>query len=130
MDIETLERDAARMAEGSWFAYRDGARVRVAAIGGAPFQACYAELMGPYRRQRELGLLDEAVEQDLLCRAMARHILLDWEGFAKGGAALPYSEEEAYRLLKRSLLFRDDIAALARDEALFRSRDEERAEKN
>lgn len=130
MDIDALLRDEERMTRGSWFAYRDGARVRVAAAANPDFQAHFAALMRPHRRSRELGLLDESVEQELLCRAMARHVLLDWEGFSRAGAALPYSEETACELLKRSRLFRDEIAALAQDEAAFRAGEEARAEKN
>jgi hypothetical protein len=132
VDIGEILTDDNKVDGGVWVPYR-GAKVKIASWASKKYKRLKDTLEKPYERQRRLGIKNDEtdrIETDILCRAMARHIVLDWQDFTSKGQPLPYSEAAAYDLLMRSMSFRNDMAVLAADEAAYRLEGEEELEKN
>lgn len=130
MDVNTLMTDATLEEDGVWLPYRGGSQVRIASIGSRKFQTYKTALEKPYRRQIQMDTLDDKITTDLLCKAMARCVLLDWKGFERDGKPLRYSEKAACDLMTESRAFRNDVAAMAMEEESFKREYVETATKN
>ena len=121
MEITTDFADPKLTDEGVWREYRNDSRIKIAGIGNAKFAADQERQRNSYsgiRRNRE-GRLPGDLETKILCRSMAKFILIDWEGFTKKGKTLKHSEDAAYDLLMGNVFFRNDIAAMASEEGNF-----------
>lgn len=131
MDIQTAFADPRREVEGVWFDYKDGAQIKLAAMGNNRFTKELDDLLGPTgRRKLADGRATFAKQTESMCRALARGVLLDWRGFTNGGEPFEYSEENAYKLLLNHKQFFQDIVELADQEAAFRREDVESAAGN
>lgn len=64
------------------------------------YQTTLTNLMKPYKRQMQMGTLQDEIARDLLVRAFVKGCLLDWKGVCFGGKKLSFSEENALTLLK------------------------------
>ncbi len=130
MEITTDFADPTLSDDGVWREYRNDSRIKIAGIGNARFAADQERRRNSYsgmRRGRE-GRLPGDLETKILCRSMAKHILVDWDGFTKKGKAFKYSEDAAFELLMSNVFFRNDIAAMASEEGNFlKAADEEDA---
>ncbi len=121
MEITTDFADPTLTENGVWRDYRIDSRIKIAGIGNAKFAADQERQRSSYsgiRRNRE-GRLPGDLETKILCRSMAKYILIDWEGFTKKGKTLKHSEEVAYELLMANVHFRNDIAAMSSEEGNF-----------
>lgn len=121
MEITTDFADPTLSDEGVWREYRNDSRIKIAGIGNSKFAADQERQRNSYsgiRRNRE-GRLPGDLETKILCRSMAKHILVDWSGFTKNGKTLKHSEETAYELLLSNVFFRNDIAAMSSEEGNF-----------
>lgn len=127
MDIDKDLADPKLEREGVWLPYRAGSRVRIARAGNAAFRAMQDQLMAPYTRLGRDDSIDSSTQLDILCRCVAKTILLDWEGFTSGGKPLPHSEAKALELMTRSMDFRNDIALMSASEENFRAKQIEEA---
>ena len=71
------------------------------------------------------GVLSDELREDINRQAMAESLLVGWEGIKdERGQDIPYSVENAERLLREYPAFYDYIDQLATDEELFRQCDE------
>jgi hypothetical protein len=132
MEISDILSDDSKVENGVWVPYR-GARVKIASWASKKYKRLKDALEKPYERQRRLGIKNDEMDKidtDILCRAMARTIVVGWEDFTHNGKPLPYSENAAYDLLFKSLTFRNDMAVLAADESAYRLEQEAELEKN
>jgi len=133
MDIKQFRTDLDKAKKGVWVDVDpDGSvRVRVARLGNPAYQACLAELMGVTGRRISGSTIRRTQDPELRTRAMkkamARHVLLDWEGFTSDGEVIPYSQQKAEELLEDPAYqdFYELILQFASDEALFREEAEE-----
>lgn len=114
-------------SEGKWFPYRDGSRVRVAYWDNPKFKKAIQRKLKAFGGFRNIP---EEVDTKIICEAIGETILLDWEGFTRGGNPLPYSRETAIDLLMRLPVFRNDISSLARGEEEFMKQTEAEQEGN
>jgi len=130
MDISTIYTNADLEETGVWFDYRDDSQVLVASLANGKFQRYSDHLRKPYERQRQIGALGVDKETELLCKALARHVVLDWKNFEKDGKPLPYSEKAAFQLLMDSRVFRNDMVSFAAENEAYRIEKAESAEKN
>lgn len=105
--------DARVEVEGRWVNLTKDARVLVARSGNEKFSAKLKSLI----KKNFIRLDDESKEnlaliEQVMQEAMAETILLGWENLSYQGELLPYSKENAMKLLAiRS--FRDDITRLS-----------------
>jgi hypothetical protein len=61
---------------------------------------------------------------------MADSILLDWRGVEEAGQVLPYSKENAMRILLEYKDLRDQVTEIANEMESFRAEEHQEAEKN
>lgn len=131
MDIrKTFGTDAKLESEGVWMDLGEGARIKVARAGNPANRRKLTKLMERHRVTLRTRNLPEDVLERITIETMAETLLLDWTGIEERGETVPYSLENATRLLTDYKDFRDQVAALAADMALFRAESEEGAQKN
>lgn len=127
-DVNNLRANPSKELDGVWvdIPTKDGVlRLRIARIGNPSYQGEIERLTRPLRLQTRLGTVDMATMENITIKAMAKYILLGWEGLDDGDQKnVPYSVEKAEELL-RIPDFNDLVAAYARDAQLFRDEDEQ-----
>jgi hypothetical protein len=121
-----LEQDGILLDYGSF-------RLRIARAGGANrrFAQVLEAKLKPHRRQIQTETLADEVAHRLIVEAYAEAVLLGWEGVVDaGGQPMPFTRDNAVRLLTDLPdLFRD-LQEQATKAALFRRQAEEADEKN
>ena len=131
MDIsKTYGTDKAKEEEGVWIQMGDGAEVRVARLGNKQYMEAIRRLSTKHKVAARNNKLSEEVTLDVTVNAFAEAILLEWKGFKENNKALPYTRENAVRLLKEYPDFREDIAAIAANMENFKREQEEATAKN
>lgn len=106
MDFNRFKTDASAENDGVWIDLGDGAKIKVARAGNRKNSDLFTRLTNgdpDYKRKEKLGTLTDAEYEPILLQVIADTILLDWEGFTEDGKPVPYSRENALRLLS----FRD-----------------------
>lgn len=96
MRITPVDDEKAR--DGTWISYM-GVPLKIARAGNEKFKNVFRRLSKPYQREIENGSLDERAAEDILCKALAQAVLLDWDA-EKFPGKVPYSTEDAEALLK------------------------------
>ena len=96
-----------------------GSTFWVCHIGNFKFQNRYNELRRPFKRKIDQDTLPAETAQELLCRAMAEYILVNWEGVEDNGVVVPYSKETAFQALNTNAELRDFIQSIAVDTSQF-----------
>jgi len=124
-DISTLMTDPDREARGVRRLWRDGIYLTIASLNGDAYLAHRREcLRRGGDRLRELEA-DSPEVLDVIAPALARHILVGWEGMSDAqGAPIPYSEAKAAELLAHPRLrhFRRFVIEAASEEAAYLAR--------
>lgn len=101
--------------QGVWTEFA-GSKFKIAHAGNMLFQRTLNRLQLPHRRQIERGNIDPAVSHDILCKAIAKGLLLDWKDVVKSdGTQVPYSEEFGAQALKNNTDLREYIQEFASD---------------
>lgn len=111
MDIKgTFTTDKKAEKEGKWFFLGD-ARLKIASSNATGYLQEFL--------QSNIGFDKLTPEQknDRIAEAMAKHILIDWEGVTENEKEVPYSVEKATEYLKLTH-FQDKVFEVAKD---FRS---------
>lgn len=99
MDLAKKRIDRKAEVEGVWSDFIEGSRVKVARMNNPKFMSTLMKL-----RDEKLAEVDPREElsedeaREVLCRTMAKTILLDWEGFTDNGEEIEYSENMAFEL--------------------------------
>lgn len=132
---DSYETDVTLEENGVWIALTNDMEVKVAALGNKQHLQVMEKMFAPYKNQRRRNALDPKIEEDIHTKAIAKAVLLDWrgEGFKdRDGNALPYSFDNAYKLLTDESLkrFKADIIFLAKEAETFKQQDTEEAVKN
>jgi hypothetical protein len=117
MEVTTAFADPNLEETGAWADYREGSKIKVARIGNMKFQRALAS-----QSRKNKANTDPERETKILCEAIAETVLLDWDGFTRNGAALPYSKDEAASLLFASMDFRNEVVEIATDMETFRNK--------
>ena len=84
--------------DGVWKEY-EGARLKIGRTASSDYMSATEALDRPYKRQIDKGTLSAKKRRDLNIRAIARAVLVDWDGVGEAGEALPYSEELGVKAL-------------------------------
>lgn len=115
-----FDADLSSVESGTWSPW-DDAEFKIAHISNLKFQRALARLQQPHRRKLQEGTLDPKINQDIVCRAMAEGVLLDWRGVSRvDGSQVEYTVDNAVTLLKRDPAFRDWVTEVATNAANFR----------
>ena len=107
---------------GVWQKF-DGSEFLIAHMSNMRFQRALSRLQQPHRRRIETSTLDPQVNKEILCRAMAEGILLDWRGVKskENQNDVPYTPDNGYRALMGNADFRDFVSFIAMEMANFRA---------
>ena len=121
MEYNNYKVDRTKSEDGVWMEY-DGAQFKIARFGNPQFVKYAEALRRPYQRQIDNGTLSVEKQTELGAKAMARYILLGWEGFTVDGKEVKYSEDKALELLSHPDAdeFRNVISSLSQDVEAFR----------
>lgn len=98
------------------------AKFLIAHISNLTFQRALSRYQQPHRRALENGTLDPKVQRDILCKAMAEGVLMNWQGVTSKitKEAEPFSPKSALVMLKGNAEFRDFVSAIAAEISNFR----------
>jgi hypothetical protein len=131
MDIrKVFGTDKKSEIEGTWIDIGKGVRIKVARIGNPENSKLAQKLWRPYRAAHRANSLPDEVADELMIEAIARTILVGWEGVEADGKPLPYSYENAKALLSEVPDFRQLVWGFANEAATFRREQEEAEQKN
>jgi hypothetical protein len=129
--FKTFGTDTKKEQDGVWIDLGDGGSMKIARMGNPDYIKEFQKITKPHRQAIRRGTLSEEVSQDLLVQAMAKHILLDWKGLKyNDGADIPYSVEEAKKMLSSLKDFRDYVTEMANAAENFKEEVDQEAEKN
>lgn len=117
--------------EGTWVDYESTFRVKIARIGCRRYKEYMMKAGKPHMRSLKRGEIDNDLADDILRKAIAETILLDWEGlYDDNDNPIPFSKENALTCLNESTDFYLEIFAMAQDRENFKIKDQAIAEKN
>ncbi len=122
--------DKKKEVDGVWEDITEDVRVKIARMGNPNYQKEIARLMKPHRRAVRRGTVDDSVIEKCVTQAMARTVLLDWEGIEEDGKKVLYSFDEARRLLTEYKEFRDQVSEIASELETFQDNEDEETVKN
>jgi len=120
MDLSNFKTDQSKEIEGTWVQVGEDAKVLIARLGNSQYSKYLREISKPYRAMSRAGVLEIEVVEDLTRKAMAKHVLLGWEGIAENGVEVEYSTDKAYEFLTNYRAFYEMIESLAADITMFR----------
>lgn len=112
-DINSLKTSEDLENKGVWRDLGNGAKVLIARLGNEAFKTKFNELVQPYT---ETGMkVPTDVQLEITVKCMSTTMLLGWEGIYDGEEELPYSVENAARVLTEIKDFRELILKLSGD---------------
>jgi hypothetical protein len=120
-NLKSVTQDS--LKKGVWKDF-SGGKFLIASISNFAFQNYYSELRRPFKRKIEQDTLSAEVAQELLCRAMAKFILLDWKDVGEKGSEIPYSVETAFNALNENAELRSFVQEVATDVGAFSAEEE------
>lgn len=104
------------------------ATVRIARAGGAntAFTSLVEFKMKPYRRQIQNDMMDRKVADNLMREVYVKTVILGWENMTDAeGNELPFTEENALKVLEDLPDLWADIQQVSQKAALFREMERE-----
>jgi len=93
--------DEEAVNNGSWTTYR-GVKLKIARSTNQKFKTVFMRLSKPYQRRLATDMTttsDEDSLREILCKALANAILIDWGNFVIDGKEIPYTEDNGFSLL-------------------------------
>lgn len=105
--------------EGVWVDIGDGGKLKIARAGNKKAVSYSRQVAKPHMAQIQFGKLSDEVATQIACEVMAECILLDWQGMTDGGVDLPYSKENALKMLTDYPDFRDYVSQIANERKTF-----------
>lgn len=131
MRFSKFKTDSTKEEEGVWVDYESGFRVKIARIGNPKFKEFMLKKSKPHMRKLQSGNIDNDLADGLMKEAIARTILVDWEGLLDDqDQPIPFSQETALDLMKESNDFYQEIFQMANERELFQIEDLEGAKGN
>jgi len=116
-----IDADLNTVETGVWAEF-NGSEFLIAHISNLKFQRALNRLQQPHRKKLEQGTLDPGTHRDMICKAMAEGVLLDWRKVVNNDKAeVPYKAATAFEVLKRDSEFRDFVAEYANNMTNFRA---------
>lgn len=101
-----------------------GVPLIIARANNDHFKKVFRTLTKPYQRDIDRNTLDNAVAEDLLCKALAQTILVGWDK-SKFPGNIEYSVENAEQLLKNDPDCRIFVTNVSQDAENFYREDRE-----
>ena len=115
MTLKITPTDDSKETEGTWGEYL-GVKLKIARSNKPKYTAELARRLKIFSNKRNIDP-DQAVTET--CKALAKHILVDWKNLKMDDKDIPYSSDLAYELLKNDPDCRDYVIEFADDSANF-----------
>ena len=120
-NLNELETNKEAEKDGVWVDYLDGSRLKIARMGNQSYKAFLAMKYKQNRIVIDRGDKNsDALAETINIEAVARFILLDWEGINLGKKSTEYSPEIGIKSLTHLPDFKADVDNFANDTALYR----------
>lgn len=122
MRISKFRTDRRAEEDGVWVDAGEGLQLRIARWGNPRYQEAMRRLGSPLLPQIKTGTISEQASEEVLCKAMAETILLEWKNLQEeDGSEIKYSREKALELLRDVRDFRALVVDLSQNVNLFRA---------
>jgi len=96
-DLNDFSLDPEAVRDGVWIDFGGGASFCIAPFDNQGFEEMFRQLNKPYV---DLGKkADEDEQEEILCRAMAMHIVRGWKNVYRGDEPVVFSIDAAFELL-------------------------------
>lgn len=116
MELLDFNTSGKKSTEGVWVPMADGGKLRIARMDNPKYKAWIQEARKERGRRRPTD--DET--RELLKKAVAATVLLDWKGVTLNGEAVDYTPEYGERVFDALPGLLDQVINMAYDESLFR----------
>lgn len=128
MKISTFAVNKTLVNDGVWCPIGKDTKLRIARSNNEKYRNYLRSLMKPYARQIQRNTAEsDAIAKELIIKATARYLLLDWEGIEDTeGNVVEYNEKTAIEYMTEYSDFYDLVSELSDDTAMFQA--EEKAE--
>ena len=126
MNINDYKTDAALENDGVLVAF-DDAKLRIASFGTKQHKQAVAKFRQKYSAQLAIKRTADEANEQVTIEVMAEAILVGWENVTEGDEPLPYTRDNAIKLLSIRT-FRDFVAMQATDIQNFRAVTDEQKE--
>jgi hypothetical protein len=100
---------------GAWIDMGDGTQLKIARAGNKKAMDYSRQVSKPFQTQIRFGKFTEEGFTKLAIEVAAQCILLDWKNLQEDGEDVPYSKENAIRMLTDYPDFRNFVSASAED---------------
>lgn len=122
MDLGKIKVDNKAAEEGVWFKIDDKTRLLIARMGNAAFNTKLENIASKNQTSIYRGEKNRKEQEALAKEACAGTILLGWEHLLENGKELPYTVENAKRLMTQPEYaeFQDLVLNFAQEKAAFR----------
>ena len=117
--------------EGVWADCGGGLRIKVARMGNAAYEEELRKSAKPFMRQMRLGTMNVEDMEALAMKAIAKHIIQDWENLEDNdGKTIPFSHDKALELFREYHDFYSVVKEVAGESEIFRTDEMEEAAGN
>jgi hypothetical protein len=104
MDLKKTKTDPKKELEGVWIHFDQDAEMKIARLRNPAALAAFQEKTRFVR-----GKLTAEKEAAVMTEILADFVLLDWKNITEGGVAVPYTKDNARRILTEFPAVRDFI---------------------
>ena len=131
--------DTQAQESGQWVDFGDGIRVKVRRLNSKHSQETRRKLEKPYAATYRNREMPASLQEELMIKQLALSIIVDWEGVddpdhrpteGEEQRMLPFTVDNAKRMMSQFSDFRDDIMTAAMEKATFQKAAREEAEGN
>lgn len=131
MDIKKqFGTDKKKEHEGVWIPTGTDSKLLIARVGNKNYMEAFKRLSAPHKVSLRNRNLPPDIAEKIAVEAIAESILLGWEGLTEDGKKIPYSKEQAIRLLTTYPDFAEQVGQLANDIENFKGEQEAATAKN
>ena len=99
MELSKLAIDFKKASGGIWADYTDEVKFLIAKKPNPKFDQELATLIEPYLASIASGTFDDALDKLITVKAVAKTVLLGWEGLEENGEPYEYSYENCVKIL-------------------------------
>lgn len=132
MKLSAFHSDPTKSEQGVWVEVANGFKLRVARMDNIRYKLAMKSLGKPFAAQLRHAATedDEKTVKKIMIQAMAKTVLLGWEGLEDDeGKTIPYSVEECEKALSVENFF-NLVRELAADQSNFAEKSKDELSKN
>lgn len=130
MNIKEFKTDKKAEVEGVWQEIAENCKILIARANNKKYNDEIIKLCKPHRNRLQRNTLPKDVMENIVITAIARHVLLDWQGITENDdngneVIVEYSKDKAIEYLTAYPDFRELVVDYASDMSIFQENLEE-----